>query len=226
MLLVRSWRDRLQDELGLPYIRDLKNFLCEEKDSGAVIYPLESDVFSAFRYTSYEDVSVVIIGQDPYHGPGQAHGLSFSVPQGMRIPPSLRNVFLELRNDLNIPLSSSGCLVSWAMQGVFLLNATLTVRHGEPKSHYGKGWERFTDAVVDLLLKREDPVLFLLWGSSAQEKGRRISQHSRHKALIAAHPSPYSATRFLGCRHFSQANAILASLGKRPIDWCVRDVHV
>ncbi|MBM3197873.1 MAG: uracil-DNA glycosylase [Chlamydiae bacterium] len=219
MRLEKSWREKLQEEISLPYIKELKDFLQREKEAGKVIYPPEDLVFSAFRYAPYEQVQVVIIGQDPYHGPGQAQGLSFSVPHGVRIPPSLRNIFIEIHNDLGLPIPQTGCLIPWARQGVFLLNATLTVRQGEPKSHYARGWERFTDAVVDLLIQREDPLVFLLWGSLAQEKGKKIETCPRHKILIAAHPSPYSASGFLGCKHFSKANACLASWGRNAIDW-------
>ncbi|MGE0670996.1 MAG: uracil-DNA glycosylase, partial [Parachlamydiales bacterium] len=167
-------------------------------------------------------VKVVIMGQDPYHGVGQAHGLSFSVPCGVRCPPSLKNIFAELKDDLNIPISQDGCLSKWAKQGVLLLNATLTVRAGEPRSHYGKGWERFTDAIVSKLIQRDDPIVFILWGKSAQEKCENILQHEKkgHAVLTAAHPSPYSAhSGFFGCRHFSKTNKFLEKWGKAPIDW-------
>lgn len=219
MRMEKGWRTRLEKELSLPYVVELKNFLEKEKSSGAEIYPPEDLVFSSFLYAPYDKVKVVIIGQDPYHGPGQAHGLSFSVPPGVRIPPSLRNIFLEIQQDLGIHAPQTGCLIPWAKQGVFLLNATLTVRKGEPKSHYGKGWERFTDSVVDLLVQREDPIVFLLWGSSAQEKGKKIQTSEKHKVFTAAHPSPYSVSGFFGCKHFSKANECLIKWGKDPVDW-------
>jgi uracil-DNA glycosylase len=214
-----SWAKHLKEEWTAPYMKELRDFLEREKASGCIIYPPQEQIFSAFKLTPYEDVKVVIIGQDPYHGHGQAHGLSFSVPEGVSTPPSLRNIFKELHSDLQIPIPKTANLASWAKQGVFLLNATLTVRAGAPKSHYGRGWERFTDAVIDKLLERKDPIVFLLWGSSAQEKGKRIMGSSIHKVFTAAHPSPYSAPRFLGCKHFSKANECLSAWGKSPIDW-------
>ena len=188
-----------------------------QQETGPV-YPPENLVFNAFAHTPYDKVKVVIVGQDPYHGAGQAHGLSFSVPRGVKPPPSLKNIFLELNQDLHVPVPNHGCLEKWADQGVLLLNATLTVRAGEPKSHHDKGWERFTDAVIDILAERKDPIVFLLWGKSAQEKGQRLIG-THHAVLQAAHPSPYSATGFFGCRHFSKANALLQQWGKTPINW-------
>lgn len=218
MRLEKSWYEKLKEEIQKPYITELKAFLEQEKLDGKVIYPEESLVFHAFSKTPYDQVKVVIIGQDPYHGKGQAHGLSFSVPHGIRQPPSLQNIFKELQNDLRLTPPSHGCLESWAEQGVLLLNATLTVRAGEPKSHYGKGWEEFTDAVIEHLSQRSDPFVFLLWGKSAQEKGCKLL-HTHHLVLSAAHPSPYSATAFFGCKHFSKTNAFLKSVGKEPINW-------
>lgn len=220
MKIEKSWHEKLKDEIAKPYIADLKAFLSKEHQGGAVIYPPEPLVFHAFAGTPYEKVKVVIVGQDPYHGAGQAHGLSFSVPCGITVPPSLKNIFKELHDDLGLPLPCHGCLDSWAKQGVLLLNATLTVRAGEPRSHYGKGWEQFTDAVIDIMVQREDPVVFMLWGKSAQEKGRRIVG-THHAILQAAHPSPYSADRFFGCRHFSKTNALLKKWGKAPINWAI-----
>lgn len=223
MKLEKSWHHALKEELALPYIADLKAFLAKEAARGAQIYPPEPLVFHAFAQTPFAQVKVVIVGQDPYHGPGQAHGLSFSVPCGIPAPPSLKNIFKELATDVNVPPPEQGCLSCWARQGVLLLNATLTVRAGEPKSHYGKGWERFTDAVIRTLIEREDPIVFLLWGKSAQEKVEQIKQNQKtsHAVLISAHPSPYSATGFFGCRHFSKANHYLEKWGKTPIDWRV-----
>lgn len=224
MKLEMGWHEQLKEEIEQPYIKELKEFLAGEKAQNKVIYPHESMVFNAFLHTPFSKVKVVIIGQDPYHGVGQAQGMSFSVPHGIPLPPSLKNIFLELEQDLGILPSKQGCLSGWAKQGVLLLNATLTVRSGEPRSHYGKGWERFTDAVVAKLIEKEDPVVFLLWGKSAQEKLQSIMQHraTPHAALTAAHPSPYSAySGFFGCRHFSKANAFLEKWGKTPIDWRV-----
>jgi len=218
MKIEKSWHERLKDEITKPYIGQLKNFLEQERSQGAIVYPPEPLVFHAFAKTPFDAVKVVIVGQDPYHGAGQAHGLSFSVPRGVGAPPSLKNIFKELQADVGALPPSHGCLESWAAQGVLLLNATLTVRAGEPKSHYGKGWEQFTDAVIDALAKRADPVVFLLWGKSAQEKCQRING-THHAVLESAHPSPYSADRFFGCRHFSRANEFLEKHGKKTINW-------
>lgn len=217
-----SWQPVMEEELRKPYMRELADFLCREIGAGQLIYPPPPLIFNAFQQTPYEEVKVVIIGQDPYHGPGQAQGMSFSVAEGIPFPPSLRNIFKELKEDLGVETPDSGSLLRWARQGVLLLNATLTVRAREPKSHYGHGWERFTDAVVAKLLEREDPVIFLLWGKSAQEKVQHIEEaaHSRAHFLTSPHPSPYSAdSGFFGCRHFSQANRLLEKMGKKPIDW-------
>lgn len=221
MTLAADWHAVLGDELKKPYVKSLKDFLAKEQDAGKIVYPPEPLVFNAFRQTPFEKAKVVIMGQDPYHGAGQAHGLSFSVPCGIPLPPSLKNIYKELEHDLGIPSSHEGCLSGWAKQGVLLLNATLTVRAGEPKSHYGKGWEQFTDAVVLRLIQREEPLVFLLWGKSAQEKVRQFLQgeKSKHEVLIAAHPSPYSVAGFSGCRHFSKANAFLQRVGQSPINW-------
>jgi uracil-DNA glycosylase len=217
-----SWQPVMEEELSKPYIRGLADFLCGEIAAGELIYPPPPLIFNAFHQTPYEETRVVIIGQDPYHGPGQAEGMSFSVADGVALPPSLRNIFKELKEDLGILPPASGSLLKWAQQGVLLLNATLTVRARQPKSHYGRGWERFTDAVVLKLLDRVDPPVFLLWGKSAQEKVQHIegAAHSRASLLCAPHPSPYSAdSGFFGCRHFSKANRLLEEMGKQPIDW-------
>jgi uracil-DNA glycosylase len=222
MKLEKSWYEKLPEELNAPYFKKLREFLAQEIQDQRVVYPPPPLIFNAFRHTSWDLTKVVIVGQDPYHGPGQANGLSFSVPCGIPVPPSLKNIYLELHDDLGIPPAKEGCLSSWAKQGVLLLNATLTVRSAEPKSHYGKGWERFTDAVVSLLLQREDPLVFLLWGKSAQEKWKSVFQNKKtpHAALMAPHPSPLSAYQgFLGCRHFSKTNELLKKWGKAPIDW-------
>lgn len=222
MKIETSWHQELQEEIAKDYIKQLKEFIRREKAESKIIYPPEPLVFNAFLHTPFSKVKVVIIGQDPYHGPGQAHGLSFSVPCGIPLPPSLKNIFLEITKDLGISPAKDGCLSSWAKQGVLLLNATLTVRSGEPKSHYGKGWEQFTDAVVAHLIQREDPIVFILWGKSAQEKLQNVIQHRKtpHAVLTAAHPSPYSAySGFFGCCHFSKTNAFLEKWGKTPINW-------
>jgi uracil-DNA glycosylase len=220
MKIEKSWYEQLQSELQKPYIGELKNFLQEEKNQGSAIYPPEHLIFNAFAHTPFDKVKVVIIGQDPYHGFGQAHGLCFSVSRGVNPPPSLRNVFKELQEDVAIAPPTHGCLDSWADQGVLLLNTILTVRAKEPLSHAGKGWELFTDAVIDALAKRTDPIVFLLWGKAAQEKAARVKD-SVHTSLKSAHPSFYSAAKFFGCRHFSKTNALLQSWGKTPIDWSV-----
>jgi uracil-DNA glycosylase len=222
MQIEKSWEKVLEKEMALSYFQELKFFLEEEKKEGKVIYPAEENMYQAFLHTPFDAVKLVIVGQDPYHGEGQAHGLSFSVEKGITMPPSLKNIFKELHADLQIPFPKTGNLSFWAQQGVFLLNATLTVRRGEPKSHFGKGWERFTDAVIESLAQKETPIVFLLWGKSAQEKGEKIlSMNEHHLVLKAAHPSPYSAKGFFGCRHFSKANVFLEQTGQTPIDWCI-----
>ena len=221
MKLEKQWFELLEEEIRKPYIQELKKFLDEEKGRGYPIYPEESMVFRAFLKTPYDRVKVVIVGQDPYHGAGQAHGLSFSVLKGVSVPPSLKNIYKELALDLDLPIPNHGCLEPWAEQGVLLLNATLTVRAGNPRSHYGKGWEAFTDAVIAKLCQRKDPIVFLLWGKSAREKCDKVLSVTKHPhaVLSCAHPSPYSAAGFLGCRHFSKTNAYLKEWGKSPINW-------
>jgi uracil-DNA glycosylase len=225
MKLAKNWHEILKDEIQKPYVGELKEFLRGEQQQGAVVYPPESQIFYAFGLTPYEDVKVVIMGQDPYHGPGQAHGMSFSVPEGTALPPSLKNIYKELETDCGIAPASTGCLVKWASQGVLLLNATLTVRQGEPKSHYGRGWERFTDAVIAKLAERKDPMVFVLWGRSAREKFESVLKDTHHAVLTSAHPSPFSAHYgFFGSRPFSKANAFLKQWGKTPIDWSVNQL--
>lgn len=217
-----SWAMRLTSELTKPYVAELKAFLEQEKWAGRTVFPTENLIFNALKLTPFDKVRVVIVGQDPYHGPGQAHGLSFSVPQGVSIPPSLQNIYKELFQDLGIKPPSHGCLVSWAEQGVLLLNATLTVRAGEPLSHHKKGWEEFTDAIIEAIAKERKNVVFLLWGKNAQEKCFRFSSllTKSHLVLTAPHPSPYSAHNgFLGCKHFSKTNAYLHSHGLPTINW-------
>lgn len=218
-----SWLAKLQDEFDKPYMKELESFLASEVKSGAVIYPPFELIFNAFCQTPFEEVKVVIMGQDPYHGEGQAHGLSFSVPRGVAQPPSLQNIFKELKEDLGVEPPSHGCLLDWAKQGVMLLNATLTVRAGEPKSHFGRGWEVFTDRVIELLCNRKDPIVFILWGKSAAEKLEHICKNAPHHLVLkASHPSPFSAyTGFFGCRHFSKTNEFLQKAGKKPINWAI-----
>lgn len=216
-----SWQNALKEEFQKPHMAALKEFIAQERSGSSSIFPPALAVFNAFSLTPIDKVKVVIMGQDPYHGPGQAHGLSFSVPEGIAIPPSLQNIFKELRSDLGIEPPKHGCLTAWAKQGVLLLNATLTVRQALPMSHHGRGWEEFTDAVIRILCKRSDPLVFLLWGKSAEKKCQHlISNNSPHLILKAPHPSPFSAhTGFLGCRHFSKTNEFLVMAGKTPIDW-------
>lgn len=216
-----SWLKRLQPELKLPYMQSLWRYLEQEKQTGKTLYPEESQLFNAFNSTPFNDVKVVILGQDPYHGPGQAHGLSFSVPAGIKIPPSLRNIYKEIERDLGVSPSSSGCLQHWADQGVLLLNAILTVEQAQAGSHQKKGWEAFTDEVIRQLSESRQGVVFLLWGNYAQKKGKIIDR-SKHCVLESVHPSPLSAHRgFLGCGHFSAANGYLDGQGLSVIDWSV-----
>lgn len=225
-VLEPSWQKVMQQELEEPYMLELAAFIEKEyATSPTPIYPPQELIFNAFYQAPYSDVTVVIVGQDPYHGVGQAHGLSFSVPKGVSMPPSLQNIFKELKANLQIPTPSHGCLISWAQQGVLLLNAILTVKKGEPMSHHGKGWEKFTDAVLKKLQERKDPVAFVLWGKAAHDKYRFLhdaSQASPHLILTAAHPSPYSANNgFFGCHHFSKINDWLIKQGKKPINWAL-----
>lgn len=213
-----SWQEALQEEFSADYFKNLKAFIKEEKES-YTIYPPGSQIFSAFDLTPITAIKVVIIGQDPYHGKGQAHGLCFSVPQGIRIPPSLLNIYKELQSDLGIQIPASGNLENWARQGVFMLNATLTVRDGQAGSHQGKGWETFTDEVIKSISVLRAGIVFLLWGKFAQEK-QELIDNDKHFILTAPHPSPFSANRgFLGCRHFSKTNQILKENGLTEIDW-------
>jgi len=218
-----SWDNVLREEYTKPYFQSLAQFVKEERSKFGKIYPPKGLVFHAFQKTPYDKVKVVIVGQDPYHGPGQAHGLCFSVQKGVPPPPSLENIFKELKTDVGMEIPNHGCLEKWSERGVLLLNATLTVREGKPLSHHNAGWEQFTDAAIQALARRPDPVIFLLWGKNAIDKCRNVPELSsqlHHFILTAAHPSPFSAYRgFLGCRHFSKANEILKKLGKAPIDW-------
>lgn len=213
-----DWDTILADEFKKPYYLALRQFLKEEYSS-KVIYPSMYDIFNAFRYTPYSDVKVVLLGQDPYHGAGQAHGLCFSVKDGVAPPPSLVNLFKELNHDVGCTVPQSGCLTKWAERGVMLLNSVLTVREGAAGSHRGKGWETFTDSVISRLNDRKVPIVFMLWGNYAKSKIPLITS-DRHLVLTAAHPSPLSASYgFFGCRHFSKANDFLVSSGMTPVDW-------
>ena len=216
-----SWRAPLSQEFAEPYMGELKSFLLAERDAGKPIFPKAANWFRALDLTPLEKVRVVILGQDPYHGEGQAHGLCFSVPPGVRPPPSLVNIFKEMESDLGFPPARHGFLEHWANQGVLLLNSVLTVEMGRAASHRDRGWERFTDAVIRLVNAKPEPVVFMLWGSYAQTKAAFVDQ-SRHLVLKAPHPSPLSAhSGFFGCRHFSLANAFLESNGLAPIDWAL-----
>jgi len=223
VIIENSWDEKLKGEFDKPYYIELRQFLISEYKTRN-IFPDMNNIFNALKLTSYEEVKVVILGQDPYHGAGQAHGLSFSVQPGVRIPPSLLNMYKELQNDLGCYIPNNGYLVPWAKQGVLLLNAVLTVREGEANSHKNKGWENFTDKIISLLNEREKPIVFLLWGNNAKEKIKLITNPNHH-ILTTVHPSPLSATRgFMGCKHFSKTNDILKSLGKNEIDWQIPNI--
>ena len=214
-----SWKAVLEDVFATPYMQDLKKFLKAEKAAGKTIYPRGSLIFNAMNSTPFDQVKVVILGQDPYHGPGQAHGLCFSVPKGVTPPPSLVNIFKEIEQDLEITLPNHGCLQSWADQGVLLLNSVLTVEKHKAASHKGRGWEQFTDTIISNLNEQRKNLVFLLWGSYAQQKGKYIDRE-RHLVLKSPHPSPLSAHRgFFGNGHFSKANAYLKKNGIEPIAW-------
>jgi uracil-DNA glycosylase len=216
--IASTWKALLSDEFQKSYFQQLTAFVKSEYKS-QTIYPRGVDIFKAFDRCDFSEVKVVIIGQDPYHGPGQANGLCFSVCEGVRPPPSLMNIFKEIRNDLGKPIPSSGDLERWAQQGVLLLNATLTVKANAPGSHQNRGWEIFTDAVIKKISNEKEGIVFLLWGAYAQKKGEIIDR-TKHLVLMSAHPSPFSADRgFFGCKHFSKTNAYLKSKGKEEIDW-------
>lgn len=214
-----SWKEKLKEEFGKEYFNQIVSFLKAEKASGKIIYPKGSDIFNAFAFTPFEQVKVVIIGQDPYHNPNQAHGLCFSVNEGIATPPSLVNIYKELKQDINMPIPNSGNLTKWAHQGVLMLNASLTVEANKPMSHASIGWHKFTDAVIKKISDEKEKVVFLLWGKFAQGKEILIDTQ-KHFILKAAHPSPLSAYNgFYGCRHFSKTNEYLTQQNKRPIDW-------
>ncbi len=218
-----SWKVHLQDEFTKEYMQALKQFLLNEKAAGKILYPKGSEYFHALDLTPFDKVKIVILGQDPYHGPGQAHGLSFSVLPGVRIPPSLLNIYKELHSDLRISPVSHGYLESWAKQGVLLLNSVLTVEHKKAASHQGLGWEQFTDRIIAELNEKREHLVFILWGSYAQKKGRFIDTDC-HCVLTSVHPSPLSAHRgFFGSKPFSKANAYLVSKGIEPIDWSLQE---
>lgn len=220
--LENSWDELLAEEFSKDYYQELRKKLAQEYKTYTV-YPAKENIFNALKYTSYEDVKVLLLGQDPYHGPYQAHGLCFSVQKGVDKPPSLKNMFKELESDLGIKQPTHGCLTDWAKQGVLMLNTVLTVREAEPNSHKKLGWTVFTDRIIQLLNERPDPVIFVLWGRNALEKLPLIT-NSQHYVLSAAHPSPLSASRgFFGCKHYSKINEILKSMGKPPIDWQISE---
>ena len=219
MASTMTWADVLGEEKAQPYFKAILHFLAKEKAAGKIVYPAENELFTAFKETPYAQVKVVVLGQDPYHNPGQAHGLSFSVKPGVRPPPSLKNIFTELKSDLDIPIPSHGCLNTWANQGVLLLNTALSVEQNKPQSHAKIGWSVFTDNVIRKLNYYPEPLVFLLWGTHAKNKSVLITE-KKHLILTAAHPSPFSVHQgFYGCRHFSQANAFLQAHGREPIQW-------
>jgi uracil-DNA glycosylase len=221
-ILDNSWQDVIGDEFSKPYYLELREFLKKEYTEQE-IYPPMNDIWTAFELTPYESVRVVILGQDPYHGPGQAHGLSFSVKRGIRKPPSLRNVFKELKEDIGCDVPDDGTLTGWAEQGVMMLNTVLTVRSGEAHSHRRKGWETLTDEVIRKLSERKAPIVFILWGRPAQEK-KKLIDTERHAVIESPHPSPLSAKRgFFGSRPFSRTNAFLKEWGEKEVDWCRTD---
>ena len=219
--LEKKWFEILKNEFEEPYFLLLQDFIKKERKKNK-LYPPREKIFSAFSYTPFNRVEVVIIGQDPYHNAGKANGLAFSVEKEVSLPPSLRNIYKEIESDLDIKMSENGNLIGWAKQGVLLLNSILTVRHKEPHSHYKKGWEKFTDKVVEVLVNQNRPIVFLLWGKVAQEKCLKFfdeKKSSKHLMLKAAHPSFYSSARFFGCNHFSKANAFLERNNRKPINW-------
>lgn len=217
--LEESWKQLMHDEFSKPYFAELKEFLLREKAEGQIIYPAGAQIFNAFNLTPFSEVKVVVLGQDPYHGEGQAHGLCFSVPDGVRPPPSLQNIFKEIHDDLKKKIPASGNLERWAKQGVLLLNALLTVRANQPASHHNRGWEQFTDKAIQKISEEKTGVVFLLWGRFAQDKSVLIDEQ-KHFVLKAAHPSPFSAYNgFFGCKHFSKTNELIKARGGKEIEW-------
>jgi uracil-DNA glycosylase len=213
-----SWKELLKEEFDKEYFKRLSDFVKDEY-ARHIVYPKGREIFNSFQHCTFDNLRVVLLGQDPYHGPGQAHGLCFSVSEGVKMPPSLVNIFKEIKNDLGKEIPQNGNLERWADQGILLLNATLTVRAHSPGSHQNKGWENFTDQVIKIISEKKEGIVFLLWGAYAQKKGEVINKN-RHLILSAPHPSPFSADRgFFGCRHFSKTNAYLVSKNLKPIDW-------
>ncbi|MBQ4868123.1 uracil-DNA glycosylase [Priestia megaterium] len=222
-ILKNDWAPLLEEEFQKDYYIQLREFLVDEYNHHTV-YPDKYDIFNTLHYTDYKNVKVVILGQDPYHGPNQAHGLSFSVQPGVKTPPSLVNIYKELKNEMDYHIPNNGYLVKWAEQGVLLLNTVLTVRRGEANSHKGKGWEQLTDRIIELVAQKEEPVVFLLWGKHAQAK-KELIHHSHHLILESPHPSPFSANRgFFGNNHFQRANEFLLQYERQSIDWQIDDV--
>ncbi|AKO95213.1 uracil-DNA glycosylase [Priestia filamentosa] len=220
-ILKNDWQEILAEEFEKTYYKELREFLVEEYKT-QTIYPDMYDIYNALHYTAYKDTKVVILGQDPYHGPGQAHGLSFSVQPGVKTPPSLMNIYKELKQDVGCYIPNNGYLVKWAEQGVLMLNTVLTVREGKPNSHKGKGWENFTNKIIEKLSEREKPMVFLLWGNNARQKKALIKDH--HLILEGPHPSPLSANRgFFGSHHFSKTNEFLKETNQEPIDWQIEN---
>ena len=219
----REWFNALEDEFNKEYYISLMDFI-EEEYSKKLVFPPKKDIFNAFEYTALSNVKCVILGQDPYHNEGQAHGLAFSVNENIAIPPSLVNIYKEIEDDLDIKMPNSGCLINWAKEGVLLLNTVLSVRAHEPNSHRNKGWEKFSDKVVDILNSQNRPIVYMLWGKPAQTKIKKLN-NDRHLVLTAPHPSPLSAYRgFFGCKHFSKANEFLIANGEKPIDWQIENI--
>ena len=223
-VITKNWYELLKDEFEKPYYKNLMHFL-ENEYKTKTIYPKPENVFNALNKVKFNQVKVVIIGQDPYHGVNQAHGLSFSVEKDVNIPPSLNNIFKELHNDVGTYIPNNGNLTKWANQGVLMLNAVLTVESGKPNSHKAKGWEEFTSKIIELLNERDKPVIFLLWGANAKAIGKKIT-NPQHFVLTASHPSPMSANQggWFGCKHFSKVNKILSDLGEDPIDWQIENI--
>ena len=216
---MQTWQELLKEQKASPHFQAALNFVARQEAEGKTVFPPRDKIFEAFRLTDFESLKVVILGQDPYHGPNQAHGLCFSVQPGVPIPPSLKNIYKEMHSDLGIAHANHGHLTHWAEQGVFLLNTVLTVNQGDANSHRGQGWETFTDTVIQIISEQKEHVVFLLWGAPAQKKAALIDD-SKHSILRAPHPSPLSAHRgFLGCQHFSKANDCLKQHGQEPIDW-------